>query len=461
MPVSAPAPLPAHGPIPSPEQLAWHRREVYGFIHFTMNTFTNREWGYGDEDPATFNPSALDCRQWVAAAKAGGLRALILTAKHHDGFCLWPTATTRHSVAASPFRGGRGDLVRELADACREGGLEFGLYCSPWDRNHAAYGRPEYPEVFHAQWRELLSNYGPLCELWFDGANGGDGWYGGAREVRAIDRRTYYRFPELWATCAALQPEAIRFSDAGPDIRWCGNENGFGSVTNWCKVRPEGFAPGQVDDHDRLPRGDADGTVWRPSEVDVSIRHGWFWHPTERPRSSDELFRIWLASIGQNSGLLLNLTPDRRGLIPAEDIAALAGFRARVEAFTALDLAHGKTVTASSTAAGNAAHLVDGSRDTWWAAAEVAASVTIDLGHEERLGGIRLEEAIACGQRVTSFSVEVSTHGGWFEIARGTTIGAQRIIALPQARGGAVRVTIHAAQAAPVLSRIQVYAAEA
>ena len=183
--------LPAHGPTPSPAQLAWHRREVYGFIHFTMNTFTDREWGYGDEDPAIFNPTALDCRQRVAAAKTGGRRALILTAKHHNGFCLWPT-TTRHSVAASPFRGGRGDLVRELADACRKGGLAFGLYCSPWDRNQAAYGRPEYPEVFHAQWRELLTNYGPLCAVWFDGANGGDGWYGGAREVRAIDRRTYY-----------------------------------------------------------------------------------------------------------------------------------------------------------------------------------------------------------------------------------------------------------------------------
>ena len=270
-----------------------------------------------------------------------------------------------------------------------------------------------------------------------------------------------YRFLELRATCAALQPEALRFSDAGPDIRWCGNENGFGSVTTWCKVRPEGFAPGLADDHDRLPRGDADGTVWRPSEVDVSIRPGWFWQPTERPRSSDELFRIWLASIGQNSNLLLNLTPDRRGLIPAEDIAALAGMRAKIEAFTALDLAHGKPITASNTAAGAAQHLVDGDRETLWAATTDTAIITINLGHEERLGANRLEEVIAYGQRVSAFNIEVQTHGGWCEVARGTTIGAHRIVPLPQARGGEVRLKILAAQAAPVLSRIQVYAASA
>ena len=208
-----------HGPVPSPRQIAWHRRELYGFIHFTQNTFTDKEWGYGDEDPAGFNPTELDCQQWVAAAKAGGLTALILTAKHHDGFCLWPTATSTHNVSRSPFRGGQGDVVRELSDACRAGGIGFGLYCSPWDRNHAAYGRPDYVDVYHAQWRELLTHYGPLCEIWFDGANGGDGYYGGAREKRSIDAKTYYRFDELWALCRKLQPDAVMFSDGGPDVR--------------------------------------------------------------------------------------------------------------------------------------------------------------------------------------------------------------------------------------------------
>ncbi len=446
---SVPAP---HGPVPSPGHLAWHRRELYGFIHFTVNTFTDREWGYGDEGEAVFNPEALDCAQWVEAAKAGGLGALILTAKHHDGFCLWPSATTDHTISRSPFRGGTGDIVRELADACRAGGIAFGLYCSPWDRNHAAYGTPAYVDVFHAQWRELLTNYGPLCELWFDGANGGDGYYGGAREKRSIDARTYYRFDELWAMCAQLQPQAMCFSDAGPGVRWCGNEEGFTSGTCWAKVRPEGFAPGKVESMQRLVEGDADGSVWRPSEVDVSIRPGWFWHHNERPRSGANLFGLWQASVGRGAGLNLNLTPDRRGLIPASDIIELRRFRAQVEAFTAVDLARG-------CATGPCATLTDGDRDTWWAADACSTEVVIGLGRDEYLGGIRIEEAIRFGQRIESFAVDVNNGGAWYEVARGTTIGAQRILPIGPTRGGAVRIRILASQAPPVLARVMVYAA--
>jgi alpha-L-fucosidase len=460
---SSSAPLNAvptpYGPTPSPHQLAWHRREQYGFIHFTQNTFTGREWGLGDEDPATFNPTALDCRQWVAAAKAGGLKALILTAKHHDGFCLWPTATTSHSVAHSPFRGGKGDLVREFVAACRDGGIGAGLYCSPWDRNHAAYGTPEYVQVYHAQWRELLSNYGPLVELWFDGANGGEGYYGGAREKRTIDAFTYYRFDELWAECRRLQPEAVMFSDAGPDIRWCGNERGFNSVTSWCRIHPEGIAPGKVDDLSRLPLGEVDGVRWSPAEVDVSIRPGWFFHANERPRSVEELFHIWLASVGRNAGLNLNLTPDQRGLIPDEDVAVLHQFRHRVEAFTALDLAVGRTIEASSTAAGSPAALLDGSRETYWAAAAPTAEVTIDFGQQVRIGGIRLEEAIQFGQRVAAFQVQMRVFNVWLDVANGTTIGAQRILRLEQAVGDQLRVRILSSCANPILARLNVYAA--
>ena len=440
-----------HDPVPSARQLAWHRRELYGFVHFTVNTFTDREWGYGDESEAVFNPEALDCRQWVAAAKAGGLSGLILTAKHHDGFCLWPTATTPHNISRSPFRGGRGDVVRELSDACRAGGIAFGIYCSPWDRNHPAYGMPAYPGIFHAQWRELLSGYGPLCEAWFDGANGGDGFYGGAREKRAIDRRVYYRFDELWEMCRQLQPEAILFSDAGPDIRWCGNEDGFTSNTCWAKVRPEGFAPGEVASQQRLVEGDADGSMWRPAEVDVSIRPGWFWHPTERPRSAENLFRLWLASVGHGAGFNLNLTPDRRGLIPAGDVIELARFRGLVEAFTAVELARDR-------ATGPFAPLTDGSRETWWAAGGRTAEVVIELGQDAYLGGIRIEEAIRFGQRVEGFAVDVRNGGAWYECARGTTIGAQRILPLTPARGSAVRVRILASQAPAVLARVLVYA---
>jgi len=440
-----------HGPVPSPRQLAWHRRERYGFIHFTVNTFTGREWGYGDEDEAIFNPSALDCHQWVAAAKAGGLTALILTAKHHDGFCLWPSATTTHTIARSPFRDGTGDLVREFVDACRAGGIACGLYCSPWDRHHADYGTPAYTEVFHAQWRELLTQYGPLCEIWFDGANGGDGFYAGAREKRSIDPRTYYRFDELWAMCRALQPAAVMFSDAGPDLRWCANEAGFTGTTCWSKVRPEGFAVGKVDDKQRLATGDADGSVWRPAEVDVSIRPGWFWHANERPRSGENLFQLWLASIGRGAGLNLNLTPDRRGLVPERDVIELTRFSGLVAAFTAVDLAAGRAV-------GTQAPLTDGSCETWWAAAECRAEIVIPLGGPHDVGGIRIEEAIAFGQRIEAFTIELRYDDAWYECARGTTIGSQRIIAFGLARADALRVRITSSQAPPVLSRIMLYA---
>ncbi|MBI4976089.1 MAG: alpha-L-fucosidase [Spirochaetes bacterium] len=449
----------SHGPVPTPDQLAWHRRNTYGFIHFTQNTFTDREWGYGDETPAGFNPAELDCRQWVAAAKAGGLTALILTAKHHDGFCLWPTATTTHNVSRSPFRGGKGDVVRELSDACREGGIGFGVYCSPWDRNHPEYGRDAYVDVYHAQWKELLTGYGPLVELWFDGANGGDGYYGGAKEKRSIDAKTYYRFDELRALCRKHQPHAVLFSDAGPDLRWCGNESGYAGFTSWCRFNPAGAHVGSLDNYSRLPLGEADGSMWRPVEVDVSIRPGWFFHQHERPKTGDELFSIWLSSVGQNAGLLLNLAPDRRGLIPSEDVASLHRFRHLVESFTALDLAKKRPVTVSSTACGEASYLIDDNPDTYWGAAENTAAIEIDIGTEERIGGFRIDEAVQFGQRIEAFSVEVRIWQSWTEVFRGTTVGAQRIVKLNQARGRYVRIRILASQSAPILSGVSIYAA--
>jgi alpha-L-fucosidase len=405
-----------------------------------------------------FAPSALDCRQWVAAAKEGGLSGLILTAKHHDGFCLWPTRTTPHHIGASPFRDGHGDVVRELADACREGGIGFGVYCSPWDRNHPAYGRPEYVSVYHEQWRELLTGYGPLIECWFDGANGGDGYYGGARESRSIDPRTYYRFDELWDMCRRYQDGAALFSDAGPDVRWCGNESGMTGVTSWSRVHPEGVAVGSIEDKQRLVMGDADGSVWRPVEVMTSMRPGWFWHPTERPKTADELMNIWLSSVGRGACLNLNITPDRRGLIPPADVLALRQFRQRVDAFTTIDLAQGMPVWASSTASGHADHLTGGNPDGWWEAAETTAELVVDLGRDERVGGVRIEEAIQFGQRVSAFAVDISRWGGWFEIARGTTLGARRIIRFETAEGSALRLRILEAQAPAVLSRVAVYA---
>jgi alpha-L-fucosidase len=440
-----------HGPTPSPAQLAWHRRGAFGFVHFTVNTFTDREWGYGDESESVFAPAELDCHQWVAAAKAGGLSALILTAKHHDGFCLWPTTTTPHNVSRSPFRDGQGDVVRELAEACRAGGIGFGLYCSPWDRNHPDYGRPEYVDVYHAQWRELLTQYGPLCEVWFDLANGGDGYYGGARERRTIDPKTYYRWDELWAMVRQYQPGAVMFSDVGPDVRWCGNESGYTGIACWAKVSSEDLAPGEVGKQ-RLIEGDPNGAIWRPAEAPVSIRPGWFWHPTERARSGENLFKIWLTSVGRGAGLNLNIPPDRRGLISAMDVLELKRFRSLVETFTAVDLALGR-------ATGEFAPLTDGSRKTYWAAGDQTAEIVIELGQNEDLGGVWLEEAIAFGQQVEAFAVDARKWGGWFEVARGATIGAQRILDLTPVNADAVRIRILASQAPPVLSRVMVYAA--
>jgi len=268
-------------PIPSERQLAWHDMEFYAFVHFNMNTFSNMEWGFGDEDPKLFNPTDLDCRQWAKVCKDAGMKGIILTAKHHDGFCLWPSKYTEHSVKNSAWKNGEGDVVGELAAACKEYGLKLGIYLSPWDRNHPDYGKPEYITYFRNQLRELLTNYGDIFEVWFDGANGGTGYYGGAREERRIDRTTYYDWENTRKIVRELQPNACMFSDAGPDIRWCGNEQGWVRETNWCTLNRDDFAPGVVADLEDLRSGQENGTHWVPAEVDVSIRPGWYYHPSE------------------------------------------------------------------------------------------------------------------------------------------------------------------------------------
>ncbi len=268
------------GPLPSERQLAWHEMEYYMFVHFTVNTFTDKEWGYGDENPSIFNPSDLDCRQWARVAKEAGMKGIIITAKHHDGFCLWPSAFTEHSVKSSPWKEGKGDLLKELRNACDEYGLKMGVYLSPWDRNSAVYGTPEYLKYYRNQLTELLTNYGDIFEVWFDGANGGDGYYGGARETRRIDNKTYYDWTNTHKIVRELQPGAVMFSDAGPDIRWVGNESGMGSLTNWCLLKKDEMYPGG-DFAKILGEGHEDGNYWVPAEVDVSIRRGWFYHSAQ------------------------------------------------------------------------------------------------------------------------------------------------------------------------------------
>ncbi|MEI7834243.1 MAG: alpha-L-fucosidase, partial [bacterium] len=424
---------------------------------------TDREWGFGDESPSVFNPTALDPRQWARTAHDAGMKGLILTTKHHDGFCLWPSRFTEHSVKNSPWKDGQGDLVREFVDACAEYGLRAGLYLSPWDRNHAEYGRPAYVEYYRNQLEELLTQYGELFEFWFDGANGGDGFYGGANEKRTIDPLTYYGFEEIWAKVRRHQPDAILFSDAGPDIRWVGNEAGYASTTCWAKIMPEGIYVGKVDDLNRLGWGEADGSVWRPAEVDYSIRPGWFYHENEHPHSLEMLLSAYDASIARGCCLLLNLAPDQRGLIPDEDVTRLQEFRQVIDERYAHDVAVGQTVTASEVRgdapAFAAANIVDDNPDSYWTVNDDTrtATITINLGKRVNINAIRLEEYIPLGQRIDSFTVEVAVWRQWLETASGTTIGARRILHFPATTTDQIRIRINSAQACPTLKRVSVY----
>jgi alpha-L-fucosidase len=392
-------------PQPSPAQLRWQQDELALFLHFGVNTFTDREWGDGHEDPAIFAPSRLDARQWARAAHSAGARALILTAKHHDGFCLWPTKTTTHSVKSSPFRDGHGDVVKEFTDACRAENLRAGVYLSPWDRHEPRYGdSAKYNDFYCDQLTELLSGYGPIAEVWFDGANG-EGPNG---------RKPQYDWDRIWALVRRLQPDAVIFSDAGPDVRWIGNERGVAGETNWSTVDPaivpypgaSGTAVTAM-----LQHGDPNGTVWRPGETDVSIRPGWFHHPAEdaRVKSADDLVSLYFTSVGRNSKLLLNVPPTRDGLLHDKDVSRLADMRARLDALFAHDVAAKR-------------------RPDLRATAEHAATLEIDLGGDEAIALADLREDIARGQVVARYTLEGQVAGGeWRTLASGTTIGYRKL----------------------------------
>ena len=329
--------------------------EFYGFIHFTVNTFTDKEWGYGDEDENVFNPTQFDADQIATTAKLAGMKGLILTAKHHDGFCLWPSQFTKHSVKSSSWKDGKGDVVKELSEACRRAGLKFGVYLSPWDRNHKDYGRPEYLTYYRNQLQELLTEYGEVFTVWFDGANGGDGFYGGSREKRQIDNRTYYDWPTTWELVRKLMPMAVMFSDAGPDVRWVGNERGITGDPCWASLNTAGRYPGS--DSKGLNSGERPGNAWIPAECDVSIRPGWFYHAAEdsRVKTAEQLLQIYYQSVGRGACLNLNLPPDRRGRINEKDVQSLKAFRGILDATFAHNLIKEAKVSANSTrhSAGN------------------------------------------------------------------------------------------------------------
>jgi alpha-L-fucosidase len=464
--VALPAP---YGPIPSERQLRWQEMEFYGFLHFSINTFTDKEWGYGDESPALFNPTDFDASEIVRLAKEVGMKGLILTAKHHDGFCLWPSQYTEHSVKNSPWKNGKGDVVKELAEACRRHGLKFGIYLSPWDRNHKDYSTPEYIKYYRNQLRELLTNYGEIFEVWHDGANGGDGYYGGARETRRIDRRTYYGWPETWALTRQLQPQAVIFSDVGPDIRWVGNENGYAGETCWSTYTPVGEdggepAPGDTRYQEGI-EGQREGEFWLPAECDVSIRPGWFYHAREDSlvKSPAQLFDLYFQSVGRNASLLLNVPPDRRGRWQENDVNALQTFKRLLDQTFARDFAAGATVTASNVRGNDhrfaAKNVVDGKKETYWATDDsvTTASVVLTLRQKSTFNCVMLQEFIALGQRIESFAVERWDGGEWIPMVSGTTIGYKRLLKFLPVTTGKIRINIQHAKASLAISRIGVF----
>lgn len=459
-----------YGTLPDARHLSWHEMEFYGFLHFGLNTFTDREWGYGDESPELFAPSDFDADQIVGVAADAGMTGLILTCKHHDGFCLWPSEYTEHDIAASPWRDGEGDVVREIAEACKRRGLRFGVYLSPWDRNHPEYGKPGYIEYYRNQLRELLTEYGEVFEVWWDGANGGDGYYGGARETRKIDRSTYYDWDETIEIVRELQPNAVIFSDAG-DVRWVGNERGVAGDPCWAT-----YTPSPIDGESKAvpgttkywegEHGHRDGERWMPAECDVSIRPGWFYHEDQdsKVKTPTQLVDLYYESVGRGGSFLLNLPPDRRGRIHEEDAASLRGMRAILDATFAENLAASATVRASGVRRGGdtfaAIKAVDGDRETCWATddGETTPSIEFRWDTPVAFNVVSLREFLPLGQRVTAWAIDVRQDGAWHEIAAGEAIGARRLWRGEFQYTDGVRVRVTDAPVCPAISEIGVYA---
>ncbi len=455
----------AVGPVPSPEQLAWHEMEQNAFIHFTINTFTDKEWGFGDESPELFDPSELNVEQWVSVLKETGFKGVILTAKHHDGFSLWPSEYTEHDIANSPYKNGKGDLVRELSDACKKYGLKFGIYLSPWDRNRADYGTESYISYYRNQLRELFTNYGDVFEMWFDGANGGDGYYAGANETRRIDGSTYYDWPATLDLVRSMQEGVIFFSDAGPGVRWGGNERAEAGETNWATITTDTLYAGKAGIEGILNTGSEDGESWVPLEANTSIRPGWFYHEKEDSlvKTPEELLDVYLTSVGRGSTLLLNIPPDRRGLFHENDVESLRAWSALLEQEFGTDLAKGADITVSSTRGErdefSAASLMDNNPESYWATDDgvTTGTIEIDLGKVETVKYVMLQEYIKLGQRVRSFKVSVNKEGKWEKVADATTIGYKRILELGPVETDKVRIEITDSKAGLVIKSVSVF----
>jgi alpha-L-fucosidase len=420
-------------PVPSPRQLNWQDLEYYAFVHFSINSFTDKEWGYGDESPKLFNPSELDTDQWARTISEAGMKGVVITAKHHDGFCLWPSKYTEHSVKNSPWKNGEGDLLKELSESCKKYGLKMGVYLSPWDRNHPDYGTEAYLTYYRNQLRELLTQYGPIFEVWFDGANGGDGYYGGANETRKIDNKTYYDWPLTHQIVRELQPNAVMFSDAGPDIRWVGNEKGYANQTTWSTIYKDSIYPG-MPGFNRFAPGQEKGTHFIPTETDVSIRPGWFYHQSEddEVKSVEHLWDIYCNSVGLNSNLLLNLPVDRRGLVHENDIASLQGLKSKIERVFETNLATmAQLKMESSSNVMDSSILTDGQRESFVKITDKDSKIILEFDATKSSNLFVIQEAIQKGQRIRSFEIEALIDASWQVIYQGTTIGNKRIVRFP------------------------------
>jgi len=448
-------------PLPTRPQLEWQRGEANLFLHFGVNTFTDREWGEGKEDPKIFDPTRLDAQQWVRAAKAGGFKIVILTAKHHDGFCLWPSKYTEHSVKSSPWRGGKGDVVRELSEACKEAGLKLGIYLSPWDRHEKSYGdSSRYNEYYRNQLTELMTGYGPIAEVWFDGACG-EGPNG---------KRQEYDWESYRAVVRKYQPDAVMFSDAGPDIRWIGNESGYAGDPCWSTIDPAAVpypgAPGKAV-IEALQHGTRGGASWRPGECDVSIRPGWFWHGKEdmKVRSVDNLVDLYFKSVGRNSLLLLNVPPNKQGLLSDPDVQRLAEFREALNRIFRTDLAERRKATASNTRGGDRtyapARALDGDWNTYWSTDDKVTSgwLEVDLGKSTQFNISNVQEAISLGQRVEAYHLEFWDGSTRKTIVTGSTIGHKRLDRFEKVTAQRIRLVIDKALAPPAIATFGLYLA--
>lgn len=432
--VNQPEPI---GPVPTPQQLEWQQMETYAFIHFGLNTFNDMEWGYGDTPAETFNPTDLNCEQWVLTLKACGMKGVILTAKHHDGFCLWPTETTDYSIKNSPYKNGNGDVVGELCEACRKHGLKFGVYLSPWDRHQASYGNDDYVELYHRQIKELVDHYGPFFEFWFDGANGGNGWYGGTNETRSIKAEEYYQYEKAREIIWEKSPNTMIFGGTVPTIRWIGNERGVANATQWCNYSND-FQ--DLNNTKLLALGIPDGKCWIPAEVDVSIRPGWFYHENEEPKSLEELLDIYYCSVGRNASLLLNFPIAPNGRISHADSTRAVEWYQTLQQTFANNLLQGLKPAVHD----------DGVRPEWIYTFDEPTTISL----------LVLEEDVLFGQHVERFSLSYYRNGKWLPVKTNddlTTIGFKRIIRFNPATMERLRIRIIKTKAPVIFYRVSAY----